>query len=58
MSEWSKEHAWKVCMSKGIEGSNPSLTATLQESLLLCRLNPGYRLQPQQGTVFFVEENI
>lgn len=27
MSEWSKEHAWKVCMSKGIEGSNPSLTA-------------------------------
>ena len=27
MSEWSKEHAWKVCMPKGIEGSNPSLTA-------------------------------
>ncbi len=28
MSEWSKEHAWKVCIpQKGIEGSNPSLSA-------------------------------
>ena len=28
VSEWSKEHAWKVCISqKGIEGSNPSLSA-------------------------------
>ena len=27
VSEWSKEHAWKVCMRKRIEGSNPSLTA-------------------------------
>ena len=27
MSEWSKEHAWKVCIPKGIEGSNPSLSA-------------------------------
>ena len=27
VSEWSKEHAWKVCKSKGFEGSNPSLTA-------------------------------
>ena len=27
MSEWSKEHAWKVCIRKRIEGSNPSLTA-------------------------------
>ncbi len=40
MSEWSKEHAWKVCMSKGIEGSNPSLTATLQEFLPICRPLP------------------
>ncbi|ACS93538.1 conserved hypothetical protein [Teredinibacter turnerae T7901] len=29
VSEWSKEHAWKVCMSQGIEGSNPSLTAII-----------------------------
>gem|GEM_PF-5735443 len=27
VSEWSKEHAWKVCIRKRIEGSNPSLTA-------------------------------
>ena len=27
MSEWSKEHAWKVCVRKRTEGSNPSLTA-------------------------------
>ena len=29
VSEWLKEHAWKVCKSKGFEGSNPSLTAIL-----------------------------
>ncbi len=28
VSEWFKEHAWKVCMRrKRIEGSNPSLSA-------------------------------
>ena len=28
MSEWLKEHAWKVCVPlKGTEGSNPSLSA-------------------------------
>ncbi len=28
MSEWSKEHAWKVCIrQKCIEGSNPSFSA-------------------------------
>ena|GEM_PF-1318015 len=28
VSEWSKEHAWKVCIPlKGIEGSNPFLSA-------------------------------
>ena len=27
VSEWSKEHAWKVCKSKGFEGSNPSPSA-------------------------------
>ena len=30
LSEWLKEHAWKVCIPlKGIEGSNPSVSATL-----------------------------
>ena len=28
MSEWSKEHAWKVCvLQKGTKGSNPFLSA-------------------------------
>jgi len=28
VSEWLKEHAWKVCIGlKLIEGSNPSLSA-------------------------------
>jgi hypothetical protein len=27
MVEWSKAHAWKVCIRKRIEGSNPSLSA-------------------------------
>ena len=29
VAEWSKAHAWKVCIRKRIEGSNPSLTAIL-----------------------------
>ncbi len=32
MSEWSKEHAWKVCVpQKGTEGSNPSLSARFSD---------------------------
>lgn len=30
VSEWPKEHAWKVCIPQGIEGSTPSLTAILK----------------------------
>ena len=31
VAEWSKAHAWKVCIpQKGIEGSNPFLSAILQ----------------------------
>ena len=33
VSEWLKEHAWKVCIRQRIEGSNPSLTAILKEEL-------------------------
>ena len=29
VSEWLKEHAWKVCIRQRIEGSNPSLSANL-----------------------------
>jgi hypothetical protein len=32
MTEWLKVHAWKVCIpQKGIEGSNPSLSAKFVE---------------------------
>ena len=27
VAEWSKAHAWKVCIRQRIEGSNPSLSA-------------------------------
>ena len=27
VAEWSKAHAWKVCIRKRIEGSNPSFSA-------------------------------
>ena len=44
VSERSKEHAWKACMSKGIEGSNPSLTASF--SAKLCpEIEAGCRLR-------------
>ncbi len=33
VSEWLKEHAWKVCIRQRIEGSNPSLTAIFKEEL-------------------------
>ena len=39
VSEWSKEHAWKVCMSQGIEGSNPSLTAIFRKALVFSDLD-------------------
>ena len=29
VSEWLKEHAWKVCIRQRIEGSNPSLSAKI-----------------------------
>ena len=34
VSEWLKEHAWKVCIRQRIEGSNPSLTATFEKELV------------------------
>ena len=38
MAEWSKAHAWKVCIPhKGIEGSNPSLSASKQIFLTIIK---------------------
>ena len=31
VSEWLKEHAWKVCIRQRIGGSNPPLTAIFKE---------------------------
>ena len=34
MSEWFKEHAWKVCvLQNGTEGSNPSFSALTAKQL-------------------------
>ncbi|SBN33556.1 hypothetical protein KPMX200_40592 [Klebsiella pneumoniae] len=30
VSEWLKEHAWKVCIRQRIGGSNPPLTAIFE----------------------------
>lgn len=38
VSEWSKEHAWKVCVPHGTEGSNPSLTAISFLGIVRCAL--------------------
>ena len=35
MSEWFKEHAWKVCvLQKGTAGSNPALSADERKQLI------------------------
>ena len=34
VSEWSNEHAWKVCIRQRIGGSNPPLTAIFKEELV------------------------
>ena len=34
VAEWSKAHAWKVCIRQRIEGSNPSLTANIPQHSL------------------------
>ena len=34
MAEWSKAHAWKVCIRQRIEGSNPSFSANPKTFLI------------------------
>ena len=37
MTEWSKVHAWKVCvLQKGTKGSNPFLSAINANYFCLC----------------------
>ena len=57
VSEWLKEHAWKVCIRQRIEGSNPSLTAIfkgractqVRAFLRLYRASPGRDENPRPG---------
>ena len=37
VSEWLKEHAWKVCIRQRIEGSNPSLSARQSLNYLIVK---------------------
>lgn len=46
VSEWSKEHAWKVCIPlKGIEGSNPFLSAKKPPRIILGGFFVGFTTQ-------------
>ena len=39
VSEWFKEHAWKVCvLQKGTAGSNPALSARKEKILLIIKV--------------------
>ena len=44
VSERPKEHAWKVCIPHGIEGSNPSLSANTKP-----RYKRGFLLAKREG---------
>ena len=47
MAEWSKAHAWKVCIpQKGIEGSNPSLSASFAIKKKTQIINPFINKKP------------
>ena len=52
MSEWSKEHAWKVCIrQKRIEGSNPFLSA--KNPLIIKKMKKMYS-KLTLATLFFI----
>ncbi|MEY4115058.1 MAG: hypothetical protein RLZ76_1751 [Bacteroidota bacterium] len=49
LSEWLKEHAWKVCIPlKGIEGSNPSVSASLS---LLAMKHAVLKIHPKDNVI-------
>lgn len=60
MAEWSKAHDWKSCIPlKGIQGSNPCLSAILYKTLPsagFCRICGGYKiLQKKPGQSHFLK---
>ena len=46
VAEWSKAHAWKVCIRQRIEGSNPSLSAIFEIALRQGEYVAGHVLSP------------
>ncbi len=49
VSEWLKEHAWKVCIRQRIGGSNPPLTAIFKKELVRMYGLFAYMYPPNQG---------
>ncbi len=49
VSEWLKEHAWKVCIRQRIGGSNPPLTAIFKKELVRKYGLFAYMYPPNQG---------
>jgi hypothetical protein len=57
VSEWLKEHAWKVCIRQRIGGSNPPLTAIFElractqvRAFFLCIPRTGGMRTPDRGS--------
>ncbi|AMO48954.1 Hypothetical protein AKI40_2559 [Enterobacter sp. FY-07] len=49
MSEWLKEHAWKVCIRQRIGGSNPPLTAIISDKSLYESTGFFFYILPNRG---------
>ena len=59
MAEWLKAHAWKACiLQKGIEGSNPSLSATFDCGRRPLFVGPGPVRQKQIRPVKIAESKV
>ena len=53
MAEWSKAHAWKVCvLQKGTKGSNPFLSAKSKYRIAKFHLN--FSIKTEKRRLFFV----
>ena len=49
VSEWLKEHAWKVCIRQRIGGSNPPLTAIISDKSLYESTGFFFYILPHRG---------
>ena len=55
MAEWSKAHAWKVCIRQRIEGSNPSPSAK-QAALTEQTAAPNFYKQDKKAVAKTLDE--